>query len=176
MIIEKLGVTGPWTLGLGLTTLLLSKEIYVYNEEVGFKFSQVTYLCWSLQTIVAVTMFGVIGYLINKYGPEAGKFLDERSQVRSCTQKKNIILILLLQKILDIFESNKKAEMDNIEMQIAAQESYEKILTYRTDFFDILRVRDKVMYVLDFSCNTGERCNGERSQLSSTTARCTNCS
>ena len=36
---EKLGVTGPWTLGLGLATLLVSKEIYVYNEEVWLVYS-----------------------------------------------------------------------------------------------------------------------------------------
>jgi len=31
---EKTGYTGPWVLGLGLTAVALSKEIYVVNAEV----------------------------------------------------------------------------------------------------------------------------------------------
>lgn len=31
---EKTGVTGAWTLGVGVTAYLFSKEIYVINSEV----------------------------------------------------------------------------------------------------------------------------------------------
>ena len=41
-------------------------------------------LSWSLQTIVALTMFGVFAYGIRNYGPAVGKYLDERNQVRNC--------------------------------------------------------------------------------------------
>lgn len=32
---DKTGVTGAWTLGVGVAAYLLSKEIYVVNNEVG---------------------------------------------------------------------------------------------------------------------------------------------
>ena len=33
-LVEKLGVTGPWTLGVGLGLYAVSKELYVVNSEV----------------------------------------------------------------------------------------------------------------------------------------------
>lgn len=32
---DKTGVTGAWTLGVGLSAYLISKELYVFNAEVG---------------------------------------------------------------------------------------------------------------------------------------------
>lgn len=32
---DKTGVTGAWTLGVGVAAYLLSKEIYILNNEVG---------------------------------------------------------------------------------------------------------------------------------------------
>lgn len=32
---EKTGVTGAWTLGVGLAATLVSKELYLVNSEVG---------------------------------------------------------------------------------------------------------------------------------------------
>lgn len=33
---DKTGVTGAWTLGVGVTAYLISKELYVINSEVSF--------------------------------------------------------------------------------------------------------------------------------------------
>ena len=64
---EKTGVTGAGTLGVGVAAYLISKEIYVVNNE----------------TVVAVVMAGVIFYVLKKIGKPATAYIDARNQV-SC--------------------------------------------------------------------------------------------
>ena len=42
---EKTGVTGSWTLGLGLAAFLISKEYYVVNSEVYMYLNTYASLC-----------------------------------------------------------------------------------------------------------------------------------
>ncbi|XP_034028124.1 ATP synthase F(0) complex subunit B1, mitochondrial [Thalassophryne amazonica] len=57
----KTGVTGPYMLGTGLITYLLSKEIYVINHE----------------TIYAATFIGIIVYAVKKYGSSFANYADK---------------------------------------------------------------------------------------------------
>ncbi len=66
-LVEKLGVTGPWTLGVGLGLYVIGKEFYVMNSE----------------TVILGVMGGVIYWLMTKVGKPVGEFLDTRSQVGS---------------------------------------------------------------------------------------------
>jgi F-type H+-transporting ATPase subunit b len=61
---SKTGVTGPYAFGLGLTTFLCSKEIYVMEHEF--------YAGVSLGIMAVVA--------IKKLGPSVAKFLDEKVQ------------------------------------------------------------------------------------------------
>ena len=62
---EKTGVTGAGTLGVGVAAYLLSKEIYIINNE----------------TVVAVVMGGVIYALLRKVGKPITEYIDTRNQV-----------------------------------------------------------------------------------------------
>uniref|UniRef100_UPI00358F571F ATP synthase F(0) complex subunit B1, mitochondrial isoform X2 n=1 Tax=Myxine glutinosa TaxID=7769 RepID=UPI00358F571F len=54
------GVTGPYVLGLGLMTMLLSKEYYIINSE----------------TMSAIGTLGFIVYGVKKYGHKVADFVD----------------------------------------------------------------------------------------------------
>ncbi|KAG2468353.1 AT5F1 synthase, partial [Polypterus senegalus] len=60
----KTGVTGPYMLGTGLLTYLLSKEIYVINHE----------------TVAAASIGIIIIYGIKKYGPSVAAFIDKLNE------------------------------------------------------------------------------------------------
>jgi len=64
MLYPKTGVTGPYMLGTGLLVYLLSKEIYVINNE----------------TLSGLTMIGVIIYGIKKFGPSVAAFADKLNE------------------------------------------------------------------------------------------------
>lgn len=57
----KTGVTGPYMLGLGLTTFLCSKEIYVMEHEY----------------YTGLSIFIMVLYAVKKFGPGLGKSLDK---------------------------------------------------------------------------------------------------
>lgn len=61
---EKTGVTGAWTLGVGVGTYLISKELYVLGPE----------------TMVAAVMAGIIYAIMRKAGKPIAEFLDSKSQ------------------------------------------------------------------------------------------------
>lgn len=61
---EKTGVTGAWTLGVGVSAYLISKELYVINSE----------------TVIAAVLGGMIIFLMRKIGKPVAQFLDDKSQ------------------------------------------------------------------------------------------------
>lgn len=63
---KKTGVTGPYTLGVTLSTYLISKEIYVMEHEY-----------YSGLSILVMAVFA-----IKKFGPSVAKFLDKEIDVR----------------------------------------------------------------------------------------------
>lgn len=73
---SKTGVTGPYTFGVGLTTYLFSKEIYVMEHEY--------YTGLSLLIMVAVAA--------KKFGPSLAAWLDKEVDVSD-------ILLSLIMKI-----------------------------------------------------------------------------
>ena len=58
-------MTGAGTLGVGVATYLLSKEVYVITSE----------------TVTAVVMGGVVFWLIRKVGKPITEYIDARNQV-----------------------------------------------------------------------------------------------
>ncbi|KAM7412069.1 hypothetical protein PAMA_021843 [Pampus argenteus] len=60
----KTGVTGPYMWWTGLAVYLLSKEIYIVNEE----------------TIVAIVLGSVAVYGVKKFGPMVAAFADKLSE------------------------------------------------------------------------------------------------
>merc|ERR1712055_439764 len=62
----KTGVTGPYRFGVGVSTFLLSKEIYVLEHE--------------FYTGVSIAI--MIAYAIKKFGPGIGAYLDKEIEVK----------------------------------------------------------------------------------------------
>ncbi|KAK8384161.1 hypothetical protein O3P69_016111 [Scylla paramamosain] len=58
----KTGVTGPYVLGLGLTTFLCSKEIYVMEHEY----------------YTGISILLMVVYAVKKFGPVIGQTLDKK--------------------------------------------------------------------------------------------------
>jgi len=61
LLYPKTGVTGPYMLGTGLITYLLSKEIYIINPE----------------TFAAVCITATIVYGVKKFGPSVAAYADK---------------------------------------------------------------------------------------------------
>ncbi|XP_072933118.1 ATP synthase subunit b, mitochondrial [Epargyreus clarus] len=57
----KIGVTGPYTFGVGLATYLCSKEIYVMEHEY----------------YTGLSLFVMVYYVATKFGPKLGAYLDK---------------------------------------------------------------------------------------------------
>lgn len=64
-LVDKLGQTGPWTLGVGIGLYVIGKEYYVMNSE----------------TVILGVMGGVVYWLMTKIGKPVADFLDTRAQV-----------------------------------------------------------------------------------------------
>ncbi|XP_060738023.1 ATP synthase F(0) complex subunit B1, mitochondrial [Tachysurus vachellii] len=64
LLYPKTGVTGPYMLGTGLLLYLLSKEIYVINNE----------------TIAAASIGAVLIYGVKKFGPQVAAFADKLNE------------------------------------------------------------------------------------------------
>ena len=69
-------MTGAGTLGVGVAAYLISKEIYIINNE----------------TVVAVVMGGVIYALLKKVGQPITEFIDARNQVCAVWWKCDLFL------------------------------------------------------------------------------------
>ena len=61
---DKTGVTGPWIAGLGLTAVLISKEIYILNAET------------LLGAIAGTTLY----FLVREIGKPTAEYLDNRAK------------------------------------------------------------------------------------------------
>lgn len=61
---EKTGVTGAWTLGVGVSAYLISKELYVMGSE----------------TVIGVVLGGIIYAIMRNIGTPVAEFLDGKSQ------------------------------------------------------------------------------------------------
>lgn len=62
---DKTGVTGAGMLGVGVAAYMISKEIYVVNNE----------------TVVALVVGGVIYACLRKVGKPITEYIDDRNQV-----------------------------------------------------------------------------------------------
>ena len=103
---DKTGVTGAWTLGAGLTAVAISKEILIIHNE----------------TIVGISIAGVIYWLYKKIGPQVAEYLDNSSK-----------------EILDNLNQGRNEAIESLKASIKAEENMEVMLQCRTDAFEILR-------------------------------------
>uniref|UniRef100_A0A8C4R9I2 ATP synthase subunit b n=1 Tax=Eptatretus burgeri TaxID=7764 RepID=A0A8C4R9I2_EPTBU len=108
------GVTGPYVLGLGLMTMLLSKEYYIINSE----------------TMSALGTLAVIVYVIKKYGHKVTEFIDEsndkeqwRVDGRKCifdAKRNNVAMILesnMRERQLMVFNEVKRRLDYHVELE-----------------------------------------------------------
>ncbi|XP_035452871.2 ATP synthase subunit b, mitochondrial [Spodoptera frugiperda] len=89
---SKTGVTGPYTFGVGLTTYLFSKEIYVMEHEY--------YTGLSLLIMVAVAA--------KKFGPSLAAWLDK--EVDTIENEWNSSRVDSIKALEDAVEAEKKAQ------------------------------------------------------------------
>merc|ERR1712212_1069402 len=88
----KTGVTGPYMLGTGLLLYMLSKEIYIMNDE----------------TITGAAMIGIIVFAVKKFGPSAAAFADKLNdeKVAKCQEVKDRGINILVATV----ENEKKEQ------------------------------------------------------------------
>lgn len=86
-------MTGPWIAGLGLTAVLISKEIYILNAEVRF----CVFACHWLrsndflptnasrppQTLLGAIAGTTLYFLVREIGKPTAEYLDNRAKVNS---------------------------------------------------------------------------------------------
>jgi len=112
---NKTGVTGPYAFGVGLTTWLLSKEIWVLEHEF-----------WG-----GVSFFIMIVYGVKKFGPQVSAWLDKEQQtiIDDMNEGKNNEIASLKQAIENEKMSQLQAEgskmlfdvkRENIALQLEA--------------------------------------------------------
>ncbi|GCC29477.1 ATP synthase F(0) complex subunit B1, mitochondrial [Chiloscyllium punctatum] len=88
----KTGVTGPYMFGLGLSTYLLSKEIYVINHE----------------TFSAISIGIVILYAVKKFGKNVAEFADKLNEAK--VQKAQEVKDLAMSSLQEAIEAEKKEQ------------------------------------------------------------------
>uniref|UniRef100_A0AAZ3PEP8 ATP synthase subunit b n=1 Tax=Oncorhynchus tshawytscha TaxID=74940 RepID=A0AAZ3PEP8_ONCTS len=96
LLYPKTGVTGPYMLGAGLLTYILSKEIYIINHE----------------TFAAACMGTVIIYGVRKFGPDVAAFADKLNEekVQKAQEVKDLAMTSLAQAVLDEKKEQWRAE------------------------------------------------------------------
>ncbi|XP_072306214.1 ATP synthase F(0) complex subunit B1, mitochondrial [Eucyclogobius newberryi] len=96
ILYPKTGVTGPYMLGTGLLVYMLSKEIYVINQE----------------TFVAASIGAVLIYGIKKFGPDVAAFADKLNEekVAKAQEVKDLAVSSLTQAIEDEKKEQWRAE------------------------------------------------------------------
>ncbi|KAK6308571.1 hypothetical protein J4Q44_G00218420 [Coregonus suidteri] len=96
LLYPKTGVTGPYMLGAGLLTYILSKEIYIINHE----------------TFAAACMGTVIIYGVKKFGPDVAAFADKLNEekVQKAQEVKDLAMSSLAQAIQDEKKEQWRAE------------------------------------------------------------------
>ncbi|XP_008702292.1 ATP synthase F(0) complex subunit B1, mitochondrial [Ursus maritimus] len=102
----KTGVTGPYVLGTGLILYFLSKEIYVITAE----------------TFSAISVIGLLVYVVKKYGASIGEFADKLNE----------------QKIAQL-EEVKQASIKEIQDAIDTEKSQQALVQKRHYLFDVQR-------------------------------------
>uniref|UniRef100_A0A7N5JYR5 ATP synthase subunit b n=1 Tax=Ailuropoda melanoleuca TaxID=9646 RepID=A0A7N5JYR5_AILME len=102
----KTGVTGPYVLGTGLILYFLSKEIYVITAE----------------TFSAISVIGLLVYVVKKYGASIGEFADKLNE----------------QKIAQL-EEVKQASIKQIQDAIDTEKSQQALVQKRHYLFDVQR-------------------------------------
>lgn len=138
MFYTKTGVTGPYMLGVGALTFLVSKEIYVLEHE--FYGGAVTFLLY--------------GYAIKRFGPEAaewaaGKVADnkkELDQLKDVDVDSNTAGIANAQAGIESAENHATlfvAKRENVKLQLEA--------AYRQR---LQQVHDEVKNRLDYQLET----------------------
>ncbi|XP_072886981.1 ATP synthase F(0) complex subunit B1, mitochondrial [Hemitrygon akajei] len=88
----KTGVTGPYMLGTGLLTYLLSKEIYVINHE----------------TFTAISIGIVILYGVKKFGKDVANFADKLNEEK--VQKAQEVKDLAVASLTEAIEQENKEQ------------------------------------------------------------------
>ena len=135
-------MTGALTLGVGVAAYMISKEIYIINNE----------------TVLALIMGGVVYALIRKIGKPATDYIDARNQVclpplcRMLSKYASILyptlstlnLSLSLQRIQDRFYEFHNSQISEVEDAIADQKRLDQNLEVRHDIFSVLRVSGRV--------------------------------
>uniref|UniRef100_A0A4W6CHW7 ATP synthase subunit b n=2 Tax=Lates calcarifer TaxID=8187 RepID=A0A4W6CHW7_LATCA len=96
LLYPKTGVTGPYMLGVGLLTYILSKEIYVINHE----------------TFAAASIGAVFIYGVKKFGPSVAAFADKLNEdkVAKAQEVKDLAMTSLAQAIEDEKKEQWRAE------------------------------------------------------------------
>ncbi|XP_017273057.1 ATP synthase F(0) complex subunit B1, mitochondrial [Kryptolebias marmoratus] len=92
LLYPKTGVTGPYMLGTGLITYLLSKELYVINNE----------------TLSAICIFSVIIYGVKKFGPSVAAFADKLNEEKLA--KAQEVKDLAMSGLTQAIENEKKEQ------------------------------------------------------------------
>ncbi|KAF7209682.1 ATP synthase F(0) complex subunit B1, mitochondrial [Nothobranchius furzeri] len=96
LLYPKTGVTGPYMFGTGLIIYLLSKEIYVINQE----------------TLAGISIGAIIIYAVKKFGPSVAAFADQLNEekVAKVQEVKDLAMTNLAQAI-----ENEKKEQWRVE-------------------------------------------------------------
>lgn len=92
MLYPKTGVTGPYMLGTGLILYMLSKEIYIINNE----------------TLAGASILAAIIYGVKKFGPSVAEFADKLNEekVAMAQQAKDMGITTMSQAV----ETEKKEQ------------------------------------------------------------------
>ncbi|XP_032805174.2 ATP synthase peripheral stalk subunit b, mitochondrial [Petromyzon marinus] len=88
----KIGVTGPYTLGLGLLTYLLSKELYIINNE----------------TFAGLSMAAILIYIIKKYGKDVAAYADKLND--ELIESVNSVRDVTINNLTKAIENEKKEQ------------------------------------------------------------------
>jgi len=96
LLYPKTGVTGPYMLGTGLLLYMLSKEIYIINNE----------------TLAGASIAAVIIYGVKKFGPSVAEFADKLNEekVAKAQEVKDLALTTMAQAV-----ENEKKEQWRVE-------------------------------------------------------------
>ncbi|KAL1020651.1 hypothetical protein UPYG_G00002900 [Umbra pygmaea] len=134
LLYPKTGVTGPYMLGTGLLTYLLSKEIYIVNHE----------------TVAAACMGAIIIYGVKKFGPDVGAFADKLNEekVQKAAEVKTLAMASLAQAIED--EKKEQWRIDGRQMLFDAKRNNVAMLLETNRRERVHMVNNEVKKRLDY--------------------------
>ena len=114
---DKAGESAAPVITLGLAAYLISKEIYIINDEV----------------LLLFVMGGTAYQLTKAVGPAVGKMLDQERA-----------------EILSTMNQGKFDQIKNLESQIEAAKEGEAALDNRKEFFDIIKMNNKMRLEVEY--------------------------